>query len=63
MDEAKDAKHTVDKDGVSLSDSVELLSEIDNLKDVDKLVQLGKNMAKEHKQEIEDFVRHSLFCQ
>ena len=63
MDEAKDAKHTMGKDGMRLSDTVELLAEIDNVKDVDKLVELGKIVAKDHSQEIQDFVRHSLLCQ
>lgn len=65
MDDAKDAEHMQDKDlsGMSLSDMVKLLSEIDNLEYLDKLVEVGRVMAREHRQELQDFVRHSLFCQ
>ena len=65
MDDAKDAENMQDKDlsGMSLSDMVKLLSEIDNLEYLDKLVEVGQVMAAEHRQELQDFVRHSLFCQ
>ena len=62
VDEAKDEKHMVDKDGMRLSETVELFSEFDNLEVVDKLVQAGKNVAKDYQQEMRDFVRYSLFC-
>lgn len=65
VDDAKDAEHMQDKDvsGMSLSDMVKLLSEIDNLEYLDKLVEVGEVMAREHRQELQDFIRHSLFCQ
>ena len=62
VDDAKDAKKLIDKDGMSLSDAVEVLSEIDNIKDVDKLVQIGQNLARDSRKELQDFVRHSLLC-
>lgn len=64
VDDAKDAEHMQDQDlsGMSLSDMVKLLSEIDNLAYLDKLVEVGQVMAREHRQELQDFVRHSLFC-
>ena len=62
VDDAKDAKKLIDKDGMSLSDAVEVLSEIDNIKDVDKLVQIGQNLARDSSKELQDFVRHSLLC-
>ena len=62
VDDAKDAKKLIDKDGMSLSDAVEVLSEIDNIKDVDKLVQIGQNVARDSRKELQDFVRHSLLC-
>lgn len=63
VDDAKDAEHMPDKDvaGMSLSDMVKLLSEIDNLEYLDKLVEVGQIMASDHRQELQDFVRHSLF--
>ena len=65
MDDAQDAAHKMDPDleGVSVSDMVKLLSEIDNLAYVDKLVQVGRAIARDHRQELQDFVRHTLFCQ
>ena len=65
VDDAKDAEHMKDKDvsGMSLSDMVKLLSEIDNLEYLDKLVEVGEVMARQHRQELQDFIRHSLFCQ
>jgi hypothetical protein len=62
VDDAKDAKKLIDKDGMTLSDAVEVLSEIDNIKDVDKLVQIGQNLARDSRRELQDFVRHSLLC-
>lgn len=62
VDDAKDAKKLFDNDGMSLSDAVEVLSEIDNINDVDKLVQIGRNLAMDSRRELQDFVRHSLLC-
>lgn len=62
VDDARDAKKLIDKDGMTLSDAVEVLSEIDNIKDVDKLVQIGQNLARDSRRELQDFVRHSLLC-
>ena len=62
VDDAKDAKKVMDKDGMSLSDAVEVLSEIDNIKEVDKLVQIGQNLARDSGKDLQDFVRHSLLC-
>ena len=42
---------------------VELLTEIDNLHDVDKLVEVGQQLAKDHRSALKKFVRHSLFAQ
>ena len=65
VDDARDAENMQDKDltGMTLSDMVRLLSEIDNLDYLERLVEVGQVMAKEHRQELQDFVRHSLFCQ
>lgn len=65
VDDAKDAEHMQDKDvaGMTLSDMVRLLNEFDNLEYVDKLVEVGQVMAREHRQELQEFVRHSLLCQ
>ncbi len=62
VDDAKHAKQLIDKDGMTLSDAVEVLSEIDNIKDVDKLVQIGQNLARDSRKELQEFVRHSLLC-
>jgi len=53
VDDAKDAKKLIDKDGMTLSDAVEVLSEIDNIKDVDKLVQIGQNLARVSRRELQ----------
>lgn len=65
VDDAEDAEHMQDQDvtGMTLSDMVKLLSEIDNLESLDKLVEVGQVVATEHRQELQHFVRHSLFCQ
>ena len=62
VDDARNAKQLIGKDGMTLSDAVEALSEIDNIKDVDKLVQIGQNLARDSRGELQDFVRHSLLC-
>jgi len=63
VDDAKNAANIIDENGMTLSQSVEVLSEIDNLKDIDALVEIGQNMARDHKEDLQDFVRHSLLCE
>ena len=58
-----DAHPEPDADSAPGTSAVELLTEIDNLKDVDRLVTLGQDLARENRQALEDFVRHSLFAQ
>lgn len=62
VDDAKNAKDIIDSDGMRLSESVEVLSEIDNIKDVDKLIQIGQKLASTSRKDLQDFVRYSLLA-
>lgn len=59
-----DDAHPESADSIQSNRSaVELLTEIDNVSDVDRLVQLGQDLAHDHSEALQMFVRHSLFAQ
>lgn len=63
MDDPQNANSIIDKDGLNLSESVEVLSEIDNLKDIDMLVKIGQNLARDYRGDLQSFVRYSLLSE